>query len=82
MKKGVMIKILQLATVIQFFVFCISGVIVFIVSPERLDDYGKLVGIIFPIFITEVVPALIGTPLTEAVRNMTGAKGGGNECAD
>ena len=74
MKKGFMIKVLQAATVFQFFAFCVAGILVFALAPEKMDAFGKLVDIIFPLFVSEVVPALIGTPLTEAVRNLTEKK--------
>lgn len=66
-----MIKILQITTVVMFAAVVITGIFVFIFWTEKIEDFGKLVGIIFPMFIAEVVPALIGSPLTEAVRNLT-----------
>ena len=82
MNKGIMIRILQAATVLQFVAICVIGFIVFWSRPDSLPAYGQLVGIITPIFITEVIPALIGSPLSDAVRNMTEKKNGGvNECS-
>lgn len=66
-----MIKILQLTTIIMFAFIVISGLLVFIIVPDRLTEYQQLINILFPIFLTEVVPAMIGKPLTEGVRNLT-----------
>jgi hypothetical protein len=69
-----MIKILQGSVVIIFVATAICGIIVFIAVPMKLSYFGQLIGILWPILLTMVVPALIGTPLTEAVRNLTGPK--------
>jgi len=69
-----MIKILQISTVAMFVIMIIIGIIILFVANEKIDDYLKLVNGIFPVFLAQVIPALIGTPLTEAVRNMTGKK--------
>lgn len=65
------IKVLQTAVVAIFVLTAVSGVLVFWLRPEKLDDFSKLIGIIWPFFVAQVIPALIGTPLTEAVRNLT-----------
>ena len=69
-----MIKILQAVTVSMFALVAILGVILLLFATEKLAGYAQLVGIIFPLFVAEVIPALIGTPLTEAVRNLTAKK--------
>jgi hypothetical protein len=66
-----MIRILQAAVVFQFLLFGVLGVVVFFMMPERLGEFSQLVNIFFPMFLTQVIPALIGTPITEAVRNLT-----------
>jgi len=66
-----MIKILQAAVVLMFLAMVVAGIAVFIWTPEKLDDFARLIGVLYPIFLAQVVPALIGTPLTEAVRNLT-----------
>ena len=66
-----MIRILQISTIIIFLMMMMGGIITFIIFPSKLDDFQKLIDILFPIFISQVIPALIGTPLTEAVRNLT-----------
>lgn len=66
-----MIKILQGAVVFQFVLFGFLGLYVFFNMPNRITEFGSLVNIFFPIFLSQVIPALIGTPLTEAVRNLT-----------
>lgn len=65
------IKVLQMSVVAVFVLTAVSGVAVFLFAPQKLDDFGKLIGIIWPFFVAQVIPALIGTPLTEAVRNLT-----------
>jgi len=63
-----MIKILQLATVVMFVLIVVLGVIIVFATPEKIGAYAQLVGIIWPIFLMEVIPALIGKPLTEYMR--------------
>ena len=65
------IKILQTAVVAIFVMVAISGVFVFWFRPEKLDDFAKFVNMLFPFFLAQVIPALIGSPLSEAVRNLT-----------
>lgn len=66
-----MIRILQIATICMFVLIVGAGVIVLFFASDKMDAYGKLIGIIWPLFVAEVIPALIGTPLTEAIRNLT-----------
>jgi len=68
------IKLLQITTVVMFAIMVVAGVVTFIAEPSKLDDFGKLIGIIWPVFLTMVVPALIGSPLTEAVKTISAAK--------
>jgi hypothetical protein len=72
-----MIKILQGITVGIFVAFSVIGFIVMLYYPDKVFAFGQLVQILFPIYIAEVIPALIGTPLTEAVRNLTAKKESG-----
>lgn len=69
-----MIKIVQLATVAMFLAMVIVGLVVLFTAPASMEDYGKLISTIFPVFLTMVVPALIGSPLTDAVRTISEAK--------
>jgi len=69
-----MIKILQLTTVAMFVLTVLGGLGILFFRRELLLDYRTLVQTLLPMFLAEVVPALIGTPLTEAVRNLTARK--------
>ena len=69
-----MIKVVQGAVVGQFILFGVLGVAILLFAPDKMDSYGKLVGILFPIFLAQVVPALIGSPLTDAVRAWSAGK--------
>lgn len=69
-----MIKILQIAVVAMFVLQVIAGVLILAFWTEKLDGFILLVQGIFPVFLSSVIPALIGKPLTEAVRNLTGGK--------
>lgn len=69
-----MIRILQLSTVCLFALTVILGVILLLFASDKMPAYSQLVGTVFPLFVAEVIPALIGTPLTEAVRNLTAKK--------
>jgi len=64
-----MIKLLQGAVVGMFVLMVLVGLgVLFFAPPEKMDTYGKLVSIIFPVFLAQVVPALIGSPLTDILR--------------
>lgn len=67
-----MIKILQGVVVTMFAAMVVCGILVFLFAPVKLTYFQQLIGILYPIFLAQVIPALIGTPLTEAVRNLTG----------
>lgn len=67
------IKILQTATVGTFILFVVIGLVILFFDYQRLDAYGRFINIIYPIFIAEVIPAFLGTPLKEAVKKI-GAK--------
>jgi uncharacterized membrane protein len=64
-----MLKILQGATVAMFVVMLIIGMVVLFAAPERMPAYKDFVGSVWPIFVAEIVPAFLGRPLIEAVRN-------------
>lgn len=65
------IKLLQTTVVIVFFLMFLVGLAVLFFLPDRIDVYKKLIDTLTPAFVAIVVPALIGTPLTEGVRNLT-----------
>ncbi len=46
----------------------LQGAVVLFSTESRMPQYKEFVGIIFPIFLSMVVPALIGSPLTDYVR--------------
>jgi hypothetical protein len=69
-----MIKILQGTVVGVFFIFCMVGLTILFGFTDKMEAYGKLVGILFPIFLAQVIPALIGSPLTDYVRALAEAK--------
>jgi len=63
------IKVLQAATLGSFIVFVLVGFAVLIFSPDRMGAFRDLLGSIWPIFIAEVIPAFLGTPLKEYVKS-------------
>lgn len=65
--KGV--KVLQWSTVATFIVFVIVGFAVLFFAPERMNALATLLTAIFPLFVAEVVPAFLGTPLKEYLRS-------------
>ena len=69
-----MIKWLQAAVVGMFVLMMIAGIAVFIFAMEKLGAYGQLIGILFPVFLSSVIPALIGSPLTDYIRSSAAAK--------
>lgn len=68
------IRILQIAVVAMFVLMVVAGMAVFLFAPEKLTAYNQLIQTLFPIFLAQVIPALIGSPLTDAVRNLTARK--------
>jgi len=68
------VKVLQLATVLTFVVFVAVGLVILGLAPERMSAFSGLLTAIFPLFIAEVVPAFLGSPLKEFVRNKNEGK--------
>lgn len=62
------IQVLQASTVGSFIVFVLAGFAVLIFAPDRMGAFRELLGSIWPIFIAEVIPAFLGTPLKEYVK--------------
>jgi len=69
-----MIKILQISTVAMFVLMVIVGLVILFGYSDKMEAYKSFLSVIWPLFVAEVIPALIGTPLTEAVRNLTAKK--------
>ena len=63
------ISVLQTATVVSFIVFVFAGFAVLIFAPDRMDVFKDLLGAIWPLFIAEVIPAFLGSPLKEYIKN-------------
>ena len=63
------IKVLQAATLGTFVLFVIVGLVVLFAFPEKTTAYRDFIGAIWPIFVAEVVPAFLGSPLKELVKN-------------
>ena len=63
------IKILQASTLGTFILFVVIGLAILFFYPERMDAYHTFINAIWPIFVAEVVPAFLGTPLKEYVKN-------------
>lgn len=63
-----MIRILQIAVVAMFVLMVGAGVAVLAIAPGRMAEYGQLIAIIWPVFLAQVIPALIGSPLTDYIR--------------
>ena len=76
MSKIKQIHILQFSTVMMFIIMVLCGIYILFFDTGKIDAFGRLINILFPIFITEVIPALIGSPLSKAVENLTQKKGG------
>lgn len=64
------IKILQAATVGTFILLVVIGLVILFFDYNRLDAYGRYINIIFPIFLAEVIPAFLGSPLKEVVKKL------------
>lgn len=69
-----MIKVLQIAVVAMFVLMVVTGVLVLALASDKMKAYESLVHTLFGVLLTMVVPALIGSPLTDAVRNLSAAK--------
>lgn len=68
------IRFLQFSSVGIFIAVSVSGAAIMWFIPQKLADFKAYVEMIWPFWVGEVIPALIGTPLTEAVRNLTGKR--------
>jgi hypothetical protein len=64
--KGV--QVLQWSTVATFIIFVVVGFAVLLFAPERMNALSTLLTAIFPLFVAEVVPAFLGTPLKEYLK--------------
>ena len=67
-KKLTTLKILQWSVIIVFILMVALGVVVLFLMPDKLPQFKVLIDTILPVFLMQVIPALIGGPLTEAVR--------------
>lgn len=63
-----MLRILQGAVVLIFVSMAVMGAIVLFTMPERMGAYTQFLQAILPVFIAQVIPALIGSPLTDYIR--------------
>lgn len=70
-----MLKVLQITVIILAIIIIVIGLFVFFYMDSKLENYGKFINYIFPIWSTLIGSALLGKPLTEGVRNLTN-KGG------
>lgn len=61
-----MLKILQLFTVILFALIVGFGVGIILAAPDRFGVYSEFVGLILPAWLTSITAALLGKPITEA----------------
>lgn len=68
-----MVKILQLAVVAMFVLMVGVGVLVLFTAQEHMGSYIQLIEALFPVFLAQVIPALIGSPLTDIMRAKAGA---------
>ncbi len=70
-----MLKLLQIATVVMFIALAIGAILFIAIAPEKWPQYREFITTFWPLFVAEVIPAFLGKPLTEGVRNLT-QKGG------
>ena len=57
------ITILQWATVGTFVLFTGIGISLVFFLPDRIGSFTQLLQSIWPLFVAEVIPAFLGTPL-------------------
>jgi hypothetical protein len=69
-----MIKLLQGAVVGMFVLMVAVGMGILFFATDKLQAYQGFVGTMFPVFLSMVVPALIGSPLTDYIRSSAAAK--------
>lgn len=61
------VKVLQLSTVLTFIIFAGVGLALVIFAPEKIGPFTQLLQSIWPLFVAEVIPAFLGTPLKEYI---------------
>jgi hypothetical protein len=62
------IKVLQAATLGAFIIFVLAGFAVLIFAPDRMTAFKDLLSALWPLFVAEVIPSFLGTPLKEYVK--------------
>jgi hypothetical protein len=68
------LHILQVTVVSTFALFVVVGLVILFAFADRMDKFAQLCGILFPFFIAVIVPAMLGKPVTEGIRNLTGGR--------
>jgi hypothetical protein len=72
MDKIKMLPILQILTVIQGIVSFLIGAVLSFANPAALDNFLKFLQGYWPIYLMQVVPALIGSPLNKLAEKQQG----------
>jgi len=74
-----MLRILQMTLVVMFALIVSVGVSTALWgSPTQWKNFVEFLGVILPVFITMMIPAFFGGPLSEGVRNLTAKSTPGN----
>jgi hypothetical protein len=68
------VKFLQFSSVGIFILIAGSGAAIMWFAPDKLSAYREYVQMIWPFWVGEVIPALIGTPLTDAAKALLAKK--------
>jgi hypothetical protein len=68
------IKVLQAATVLTFALIVGVGFGIVFFAPAKMTAFVQLVNSIWPLFVAEVIPAFLGTPLKEFVKGKNAEK--------
>lgn len=61
-------KWLKVAVVAMFVLMVAVGVTVLFFFPGKMGEFKELVNTLFPVFLAQVIPALIGRPLTDYIQ--------------
>jgi uncharacterized membrane protein YvlD (DUF360 family) len=64
------VKTLQVVTLGLFLVYVVTGFLMLFLAPDKMHGFQILGQAVFPFFLAEIIPAIIGKPLKTAVEKM------------
>lgn len=60
----------------MFLIILVVGLIILFVCTEKIEAYRTFVQAVWPLFVAELIPAFLGTPLKESIKKIRGKECG------